>query len=144
MIQLFVECDGDVPYAFQHDAVSGVRVHRGARHFQILEGPESAVMLGVAVLAHDAAYMARTTITARNIPDWHCKTVGPDALPACVAARLAAFADATTGDVAPDARQAIGFLNGLVEAQHMPAITSGRRLMSKVGGQSGKRAWMAV
>ncbi|MEO0916610.1 MAG: hypothetical protein AAFY31_06455, partial [Pseudomonadota bacterium] len=51
MIQIVFECDGEVPIAFHHDAVTGVRVEDGGRFFQAVEGPESAVMLTCVAMA---------------------------------------------------------------------------------------------
>lgn len=144
MIQILFECGADAPIAFQHDAVMGVRVACRERVFQVAEGPESAVMLAFAVLAEDGAHLARTKLVSRTLSDWRTETVQLDDLPVGTALQVRAFAQATAICVAPDARQAIGFLSGLIEAQQTPAIASGHRLISKVGGQSGTRAWVAV
>lgn len=144
MIQLFVECGDGVPFAFHHDAVTGVRVHCQGRIFQILEGPEAAVMLAVAVLANDAAHLARTAIRTRAFSDWRQETFSVTELPVELAEPLSAFAAATASAAGPDAHRAIGFLSGLVETHPVPAITSGRRPISKVGGAAGNRAWMMV
>ncbi len=145
MIQLIVECSGAEPLGFHHDAVTGVRARLSGRIFQILEGPEGAVMLALAVLADDAVHMARTTIPTRSFPRWQTEALPIEQLPDAVAQRLSEFAAATGGEVQePDIHQAIDFLSCLVETRPLPAMSSGRRPISKVGGQSGKRAWIAV
>jgi len=144
MIQLMVECGGGAPIAFQHDEVTGVRVQFCGRTFQVLEGPEAAVMLAVAVLADHADHLARTAIAMRSFATWKQETLSMDGLPFSVARRLREFADATQDDAQPDAMRAITFLQGLADPHHVPAITSGRRPMPKVGGQSGNRAWVVV
>lgn len=145
MIQLIVECSGAEPLAFHHFAVTGVRTHVDGRFFQILEGPEGAVLLGLAVLADGADHLARTTIAEPSFPTWRTETVPHGDLPEDVATRVVEFAAATAANSdGPDVHQAIDFLNCLVDTRPMPAVSSGLRPFSKVGGQSGKRAWIAV
>ncbi|MGR3513716.1 MAG: hypothetical protein ACU0GG_13215 [Paracoccaceae bacterium] len=144
MIQVIVACYSAQPLAFHHEAVTGARVCFGGCFFQILEGPEAAVMLGVAVLGASDGHVVKTFILDRQFQTWTTADTVFDALPPQLAGRVLAFAQTTVQAEQPDPGRAIGLLGNLVDAEPVPAITSGRWLMSKVGGQAGKRAWLAV
>lgn len=153
MIQLIYEFDGRVPFGFRDYRVTGSQVLHEGRFFQVLEGPEHAVMAAFETLSGEASQLARIEIARRDFARWSAEALPIEALPDVMADRLLAFAalvgrdgaSASAGDAAsitPD--RAITFLSRL--APSVPAVGSsyGGRVISRIEGRSGNRSWIAL
>lgn len=92
MIQLIYEFDGRVAFEVQDYRVTGAQVLHEGRFFQILEGPEHAVMAAFERLSTEVSQLARIAIARRDFPRWDADTFAIGGLPDVVANRLRAFA----------------------------------------------------